>query len=921
MGTLASEKEKKHICTGLLAHVDAGKTTLSEAMLYVGGMIRKLGRVDRGDAYLDTYELEKKRGITIFSKQARLLWDGMEMTILDTPGHVDFSAEMERVLQVLDYAILVISGSDGVQGHTRTLWRLLARYQVPVFLFINKMDLAEGRKEALLQELRDVLGGNFVDFGEVGTEAFYEETAVSGEAELEEFLETGMVSDEAIQDRIETRDLFPCFFGSALKNQGVEELLRGLERYGKRQQYPETFGARVFKIARDGQGNRLTYLKITGGTLKVKDVIGEEKVNQIRLYSGERFETVSEAGAGCICAVTGLLKTRPGQGIGSCETGVEPALEPVLTYRIELPEEVDAAAMLPKLIQLEEEEPELHIAWEEEKKEIHAQIMGEIQMEILKNLIAERFGVEIRFGGRSIVYKETIADTVEGVGHYEPLRHYAEVHLLLEPGERGSGLVFGSACSEDILDKNWQRLVMTHLEEKIHRGVLMGAPITDMKITLMSGRAHVKHTEGGDFRQSVYRAVRHGLRQAQSVLLEPIYAFRLTVPERMVGRAMTDLERRGGVFEAPLIEQGCAVLTGTAPVSLLDGYQTEVTAYTGGQGQLLCTLEGYGPCHNTEEVLAAAGYDPDTDSDNPCGSVFCSHGAGFVVPWDEVKDYMHLESCLGNRAGKLRAADEIRNGARTSDGRDSFSASAGSEESWIGTDEIDAILARTYNANKKEEGRRRWGNPRKAAASAGGSPSGQSRGEKALKTAEKKESRTLPEYLLVDGYNIIFAWDELKEMAAVNIDSARGKLQDILCDYQGSRGVEVIVVFDAYRVQGHPTELFDYHNIHVVFTKEAETADQYIEKFAHENGRKYRVTVATSDHLEQIIIRGQGCGLYSAGDLKKEIERVRAQVQETYGTAGGPSAIRPEGSRNYLLDSVPEEVLSQVRSSVPENQD
>lgn len=909
----------KRLAVGILAHVDAGKTTLSEAMLYAGGMIRHLGRVDKGDAFLDTYELEKKRGITIFSKQARLTVSDMEITLLDTPGHVDFSAEMERVLQVLDYAVLVVSGSDGVQGHTRTLWRLLSRYQIPVFVFINKMDLTADRNQEILGELKDSLGGNFVDFGTYGTESFYEETAVCGEEELEEFLATGKVSREAICRRIVSRDLFPCYFGSALKNIGVEEFMSGLKEYTLEPAHLDEFGAKIFKIVRDSQGERLTYMKITGGVLHVKERIGEEKVNQLRLYSGDKYETVSEACAGMVCAATGLLHTKPGEGLGACEMSQEPVLEPVLTYRVELPDDVDAAAILPKLLQLEEEEPELHIVWEEEKKEIHAQIMGEIQMEILRSLISERFGIDVRFGGRSIVYKETITDTVEGVGHFEPLRHYAEVHLLLEPGEAGSGLVFDTDCSEDILSKNWQRLVLTHLEEKVHRGVLIGAPITDMKITLKSGRAHVKHTEGGDFRQSVYRAVRQGLMQAHSVLLEPFYAFRLTIPDKMVGRAMTDLERRFAVFEGPSLEDGMAVLTGRAPVSSLDGYQSEVTAYTSGLGHLICTLDGYGECHNADEVIAAAAYDPDADLANPSGSVFCTHGAGFVVNWDEVKDYMHLESCLGAFNGKRR---EIitEEGARSSDGLGGGSA----EEMWLGTDEVDAILARTYNANKKEDGKKsRFGGTGKRQTKQYGAgiygemarhqEADRRKGGVNAKTAEigsgikgKKES-AIREYLLVDGYNIIFSWDELNDLAKINIDSARGKLLDILCDYQGSRGIEVIAVFDAYKVQGHKTEILDYHNIHVVYTKEAETADQYIEKFAHENGHKYMVMVATSDRLEQIIIRGQGCGLYSARDFKEEVERVKNQTREHTN--------RPDsGHKNYLLDSVPEEIISKVKN-------
>ena len=883
----------KRLAVGILAHVDAGKTTLSEAMLYAGGMIRHLGRVDKGDAFLDTYELEKKRGITIFSKQARLAWDDMDVTLLDTPGHVDFSAEMERVLQVLDYAVLVISGSDGVQGHTRTLWRLLARYQIPAFLFINKMDLASGREQEVLRELKESLGGNFVDFGADGTESFYEEAAVSGEAELEEFLETGQVSKDAIRSRIASRDLFPCYFGSALKNTGVEEFMRGLEEYTLEPVYPDEFGAKIFKIVRDSQGERLTYMKITGGVLHVKDRIGEEKVNQLRLYSGDKYEAVSEAPAGMICAATGLLHTKPGEGLGVCEMGAEPVLEPVLTYRVELPEDVDAAAMLPKLLQLEEEEPELHIVWEEEKKEIHAQIMGEIQMEILKSLIAERFGVNVRFGGRSIVYKETITDTVEGVGHFEPLRHYAEVHLLLEPGEPGSGLVFDTDCSEDILSKNWQRLVLTHLEEKVHRGVLIGAPITDMKITLKSGRAHVKHTEGGDFRQSVYRAVRQGLMQAHSVLLEPFYAFHLTIPDKMVGRAMTDLERRFAVFEGPALEDGQAILTGRAPVSALDGYQTEVTAYTGGLGQMICTLDGYGPCHNEEEIIAAAGYDPDADLANPSGSVFCAHGAGFVVPWDQVPDYMHLEerkiADTQSVDGEQASDDKKRSESGQADGSWISSAEYKKRQAdyWRGEKELEEIFARTYGEVKRRL------------------PSEQEYRRVHVTASEPvyrpaKPKKTEKEYLLVDGYNIIFAWEELKELSKINIDSARDRLKDILCNYQGYRKCTLILVFDAYRVKGHREEITKYHNIHVVYTKEAETADMFIEKTVHAIGRKYQVTVATSDGLEQVIIMGQGGKRLSAAGLKEEVDMAAAQMKEHL------EAAKPK-TKTYLGEYFPED--------------
>ena len=917
----------KKLAVGILAHVDAGKTTLSEAMLYTGGAIRKLGRVDRGDAFLDTYELEKKRGITIFSKQAVLRWNDMDITLLDTPGHVDFSAEMERTLQVLDYAILVISGSDGVQGHTRTLWRLLSRYEVPTFLFINKMDLAGDRKEELLEDLRKNLGGNFVDFGDTESEDFLENAAMCEEELLERYLETGEISNGEIRDLITDRKLYPCFFGSALRLEGVEEFMKGMETYMDVPLYPEEFGARVFKIARDNQGNRLTYLKVTGGTLTVKDMIDGEKVNQLRIYSGDKFEVIREAPAGTICAAAGLTTTAPGKGLGIDAEAVLPVLEPVLTYRIILPEDVDAAAMLPKLIQLEEEEPELHIAWEEEKKEIHAQLMGEIQMEILKSLIQERFDITVGFGERSIVYKETIKNTVEGVGHYEPLRHYSEVHLLLEPGEPGSGMTFGTACREDILDKNWQRLVMTHLEEKEHRGVLTGSPITDMRITLMSGRAHIKHTEGGDFRQSTYRAIRQGLMQAESQLLEPFYEFRLEIPERMIGRAMTDIERMNGTFEPPMIELNQAVLCGTAPVSTMDGYQAEVTAYTGGTGRLTCTLKGYGPCHNPDEVIAAIGYDPDADLANPSGSVFCTHGAGFVVNWDEVPDYMHLESCLtaaGKRAAARAGDSAAVYGARSADGLGGNSSQgAAAQEIWIGTEEIDSILSRTYNANKrnKNSGRRKWSGktassgrnsyrqpgtytvPENAAPVMAGSSGGGSR----------KKEPVRDEYLLVDGYNIIFAWDELKELAQINIDSARDRLLDILCNYQGFRRCGMIAVFDAYRVQGHATEFLDYHNIHVVFTKEAETADQYIEKFAHENNKKYRITVATSDHLEQIIIRGQGCALLSARELQEEIARAEETLRQEYGSG----KIEKNG-RHYLFDSIPQEILKIIREEAPE---
>lgn len=907
----------KKLAVGILAHVDAGKTTLSEAMLYTAGTVRRLGRVDRGDAFLDTYELEKKRGITIFSKQAVLEWKDMHVTLLDTPGHVDFSAEMERTLQVLDYAILVISGTAGVQGHTLTLWRLLRRYRIPTFLFINKMDLAKGRKGELLKELNEKLDDSIVDFMEEGTENFYDHLAMCGEVALEQFLETGRIETDTITEMIREREVFPCYSGSALKLDGISEFMQGMGRFMFMPPYPTEFGARIFKIARDNQGNRLTYMKITGGSLKVRDVIDEEKVTQIRVYSGEKYEAVKEAAAGTVCAVTGPVRTMPGMGVGAEEAFVIPVLEPVLTYRMRLPEDVDAASLLPKLIGLLEEEPELHITWHEESKEIHAQIMGEIQMEILKSQIAERFDVNVEFGERSIVYKETIRNVVEGVGHFEPLRHYAEVHLLLEPGEPGSGMSFSVNCSEDVLERNWQRLVITHLEEKEHRGVLIGAPITDMKITLMSGRAHLKHTEGGDFRQAVYRAVRQGLMQAESLLLEPVYEFRLEVPARLLGRAMADMERMHGIFEPPVLDGEYAVLTGSAPVACMDGYQQEVTAYTSGMGRMTCILKGYAPCHNEEEVIRTSGYDPDSDPENPSGSVFCAHGAGFVVDWDEAPDYMHLESCLppeyagdvgedGERA--IGGAQILKNKIK---GRSS--AGKNQEEKWIGADEIDEIIARTFYSNKRDKTgiSRRWGGGNRPPSEDGilrrsdSAPSGRVRpGASGARTGKKTEKRE--EYLLVDGYNIIFAWEELRELAKRNIDSARGKLKDILCNYQGAKRSQVIVVFDAYRVQGHATEFSNYHNIHVVFTKEAETADQYIEKFAHEHAGDYDVTVATSDHLEQIIILGQGCRLISARELEEEIDRTNEEIRQEMKQ-------KKSGNKQYVADFIPEDVMRRMK--------
>ncbi|MBS4815092.1 MAG: TetM/TetW/TetO/TetS family tetracycline resistance ribosomal protection protein [Clostridium sp.] len=867
---------KKRLCIGILAHVDAGKTTLSEAMLYTCGVIRKLGRVDSRDAFLDTYEMERERGITIFSKQAMLRTDDLEISLLDTPGHVDFSAEMERTLQVLDYAILVVSGMDGVQGHTRTLWKLLERYQVPTYLFINKMDQQGTDPAGLMTEIKEKLSDNCTNFGTEDKSSIYESAALCEEALLNQYLEQGEISDRDIARLIVERKIFPCYFGSALKMDGVKSLLDGIRNYGMCPKFGTELGARVFKILRDTQGNRLTYVKITGGALKVKDVLSylpknaedgqiAEKVNQIRIYSGEKYETVDVAEAGCICALTGLTGTYPGQGLGMEKDSPEPVLEPVLTYQMILPQEVHPAAFLPKLRMLEEEDPMLHVLWSEELQEIQVQVMGQVQLEILQRQIKERFDVLVVFGAGKIVYKETIADRVEGIGHFEPLRHYAEVHLILEPGEPGSGMQFILGCSEEMLDKNWQRLILTHLEERTHRGVLTGSPLTDVKIIVAGGRAHLKHTEGGDFRQATYRAVRQGLMQAQSILLEPYYDFVLELPSEHVGRAMTDMSQREAETEAPEIDGNRALLKGRGPVSTLWDYAKEVAAYTRGEGSFSCVTGGYGPCHNAQEIVDEIGYIPEEDMANPTGSVFCSHGSGFYVEWDKVPQYMHVESVMG-ASGETPDEESVWQEYQMRRSREQESS-----EQWIGVDEVDRILDKTFYANRKE-----GFTPHKGIAH-------RKRQTKQVMVREYGQENAKPaikreKYLLVDGYNVIFAWEELNELAKVNIDGARGRLMDILCDYQGIRKCHLIVVFDAYRVKGHPTEISDYHNIHVVYTKEAETADQFIEKFAHENGRKYDVTVATSDGLEQIIIRGQGCGLISAREFEKEVAAVKKGV-------------------------------------------
>lgn len=888
-------EDKEKLTLGILAHVDAGKTTLAESILYLRGSIRKIGRVDHGDAFLDNYELERSRGITIFSKQARLILGNREVTLLDTPGHVDFSAEMERTLQVLDAAVLVISGADGVQGHVETLWKLLKYYQIPVFLFVNKMDQEGTDREKLLSELKKRLDGNCVDFNQEETDyaAFAEEAAMSDEKLLEEYLESGSVDRKLLKKAIADRKLFPCFFGSALKIQGVEELLKGLETYASTSPYRKNFSARVYKISRDEAGNRLTHLKVTGGVLKVKmpltnrregleeSEIWEEKADQIRLYSGAGYQAVNEAGPGSICAVTGLSRTFAGEGLGEEAEGNLPILEPVLTYRIELPEGTNVHETFLKLLKLEEEIPELHIVWNERLGEIHAQVMGEVQIEILKSLIRDRFRLDVEFGDGNIVYKETILEPVEGVGHFEPLRHYAEVHLLLEPAERGSGLSFDTVCSEDVLDRNWQRLILTHLEEKKHLGVLTGSEITDMKITLLTGRAHIKHTEGGDFRQATYRAVRQGLRKAKSILLEPVYEYRLEVPADLVGRAMADIQRMNGKFSGPELEGEMAVLTGTAPVSAMRGYPREVTAYSRGRGRISVALSGYESCHNGEEIAALSGYDPDGDMENPTGSVFCAHGAGFVVDWDQVEDYMHLESAWGNGGEKtepegLPVTESIRR------------QRAAEAETYASEEELKAIFERTYGPAKKERGSFEKRVRRSSSDSV---------------SAYRPIKKEMPQeqYLLVDGYNIIFSWEDLNELSRVNMEGARSKLADLLCNYQGYRKCHVILVFDAYKVEGNHGEVVKYHNIHIVYTKEAETADQYIEKTVHAIGRKYGVTVATSDGLEQVIILGQGARRLSARGLREEIEAASTEIRGDYLNRQGPT-------KNLLIHQLPGEM-------------
>lgn len=852
------QAQTRSIVLGVLAHVDSGKTTLSEAMLYRAGVIRKLGRVDHRDAFLDTDALERARGITIFSKQALLDAGQTHITLLDTPGHVDFSAEAERTLQVLDYAVLVISGPGGVQSHTETLWQLLRRYRIPTFVFVNKMDLPGPTRAELLEQLNRRLGEGFVDFG-ADPAARDEALALCDERLMDAWLEQGALEDGQILPAIARRHVFPCWFGSALRLDGVDPLLEGLDRFTRPAPALSAFGAAVFKISQDEQGARLTWLRVTGGELKVKDLLsGEgpegpwaEKANQLRLYSGTKYTLAERVGPGQVCAVTGLTQCRPGQGLGAQRDSEPPALEPVLSYQVLLPEGADAHAALDKLRRLEQEDPQLHVVWNETLGQIHLQLMGEIQLEVLRTLLAQRFGLEVSFGPGGILYKETITEPIEGVGHYEPLRHYAEVHLKLEPLPPGSGMQYAADCREEVLDKNWQRLVLTHLEEKQHLGVLTGAPLTDMKITLIAGRAHLKHTEGGDFRQATYRAVRQGLMMGKSQLLEPWYSFRLEVPAENIGRAITDIQRREGTFDPPETGLETAVLTGTAPVATLRDYPVELAGYTHGRGRISLTPVGYRPCHNAAQVIAESGYQPQHDLDNPADSVFCAHGAGFVVSWADVRSHMHVDSGWGK---SQRPADA----APAPSPRRAAAYRATLEEDA----ELMKIFERTYGPIKRD-------------------PLAAFRPVKKTERPDfAAQSWTIaPEYLLVDGYNLIFAWEELSALAKQSLDAARTRLADILCNYQGYKKCVVILVFDAYRVPGSPGAIEQYHNIHIVYTKEAETADMYIERVTHEIGKQRRVRVVTSDGAEQIIILGHGALRVSSRLFQQEVEEVEREIR------------------------------------------
>lgn len=855
----------KRIVVGILAHVDSGKTTLSEALLYQSGNINKLGRVDHRDSFLDTFSLERDRGITIFSKQAVLKYKDTEFTLLDTPGHVDFSAETERTLQVLDYAVLVISATDGIQSHTQTLWKLLSKYNVPCFIFINKMDLDNADKERVITELKTKFSDGCVDFGSEDKDEFYENIALCDEALLNQYYETETVKTDAIINCIKERKIFPCLFGSALKLTGVNAFLDCLYNYTEMPQYSSAFAGKVYKISED-KGQRLTFLKITGGNLKVKEILqsdknkNSEKINQIRIYSGKKFTALDTASAGTICAVTGITFTKPGDGLGIENSTGLPVLEPVLTYKLNLPADVDVHTALEKMRILENEDPQLKVVWNERLGEINVQLMGDIQLEILQAIIRDRFGIQASFGKGNIIYKETISDTIEGVGHFEPLRHYAEVHLLLKPLKRDSGVVFKTNCKEDLLDKNWQRLILTHLYEKTHIGVLTGSPITDMEITLVSGRAHAKHTEGGDFRQATYRAVRQGLRSANSVLLEPVYEFTLEVPTENIGRAMMDIQRMSGSFNPPETVGDSSVINGTAPVSTMYDYARDVMQYTHGKGKLMCALRGYEPCHNADEVIADIGYDCDADTDNPCDSVFCSHGAGYNVKWNEIKSHMHLPSALSTPK-----SDYVPSISKTE-----FLKCKDKDNLFALDKELMQIFEQTYGPIKNRSANQNHFTFTQKAES---------------KNENKKYKSSRParydgtEYLLVDGYNVIFAWDSLKELSKDNVEGARNALINILCNYQGYKKCEVILVFDAYKVKGSSREVEKVNNINIVYTKEAETADMYIEKVSHKLAKNNKVRVVTSDALEQLIILGNGALRVSSREFLYEIQQAEEDIR------------------------------------------
>lgn len=826
----------KKIIAGILAHVDAGKTTLAEAMLYRTGKLRKIGRVDHGDTALDTHALERERGITIFASQAVFSTYKMEVTLLDTPGHVDFSSETERTLGVLDYAILVISGLDGVQSHTLTLWKLLRLYGVPTFVFVTKMDFARKSREEIIENLNSELDGEFVDFGDEA--AMSEGLALCSESMMEKYLGGETIDEREIAEAIKLRQVFPCFFGSGLKLDGIDEFIDALEKYTIQPEYSEAFGAKVFKISHDPQGVRLTHIKVTGGSIKVREMIGDEKISGIRIYSGAKFTTADEGKSGEICALTGLDKTHNGQGLGFEAAGERPTLEPVMNYRVVLPDGCDADTILPKLRELEEEDPQLHVTWNSHLKEIHVGLMGDVQAEILKSIVAERFGVKIDIDSGRVMYKETIENKVEGIGHYEPLRHYAEVHLIMEPLPRGSGLVFRTDCSEDTLDRNWQRLILMHLGEKQHLGVLTGSPITDMRITLAAGRAHIKHTEGGDFRQATYRAVRQGLMQAKSKLLEPYFSFRLEVPSEQIGRAINDIRMRSGSFDSPEESGGISVLRGRAPVTELNGYASEVAAYTGGRGRLYCESAGYDDCHNAEKVIAELAYDPEADLENTPDSVFCAHGGGFGVKWNKVGEYMHLESCLEKEKP--------------------YTPPVNRRNLHIDDKELEAIMEREFGKPKYElyrpTAKKNDGN------------------QTDFEMTERKS------YVLVDGYNVIFAWDELKSLADTDLGAARERLMEILCNYSAYTKNNVVLVFDAYKVPGNTGERFDFHNIHVVYTKERELGDVYIEKLISEIGKNDRVRVVTSDNLIQLSAVRFGVLRMSAVEFEREVDSVHAKI-------------------------------------------